>query len=129
MEYKTLTGWSTAQISICRTEKELSNRIYNNWNKYFPGEFTLIQQEFRTGVGSIDVIGISDKSEYYIVEVKRRKVSIKDITQLKRYADFLSESGKITHGYLAAPGISTNAATYLERNNFQLIEIGFTDAI
>lgn len=129
IEFQSLTDWSTAQISICRTEKELSDRIYNNWKQYFPGEFVLVQREFKTDVGSIDVIGISDKSEYYIVEVKRRKILIQDITQLKRYADCLRESGKVVHGYLAAPTISSNAATYLERNNFRLIEINFTNAL
>lgn len=120
-----LEDWSTSQIKIQRTEKELSDKIYNNWGEYFDDEFYIIQQEFKTDLGSIDIVGITMQNEYYVVEVKRRKAAIAGVTQLKRYVDVLQDDGITAHGILASPEIGQNALKYLEKHNFRWLEVGF----
>lgn len=125
LEYSELDEWSESQIVISRTEKELSDKIFNNWHDYFDGDFFKIQQEYRTDVGNIDVLGITMNGVYYVVEVKRRKASIPDCSQLKRYVDVLRDASKTAYGFLASPEIGDNALKCLEKYGFKWVEVNF----
>lgn len=124
ISYTPLHDWSYSKIEITKTEKELVNKLINNWHDYFDDDFYIIQQEFKTEHGPIDLVGITEDEKYYVIEVKRKKATISNITQLKRYVDILSKKNKV-FGYLASPEISDNALKFLKDSGFNWIEVGF----
>lgn len=124
LTYSPLVDWSYSKIAISRTEKELVDKIYNNWSQYFDDEFEWIKFEFPTDYGPIDLAGLSKSGVLYAVEVKRKRASISHVTQLKRYVDVLSHNYE-TVGILAAPEIGENALSYLEKNKFRFLKVNF----
>jgi RecB family endonuclease NucS len=117
-----LQFWSEAEISIKRTEQELVQKIFDNWGDYIDGEFEVIEKEYPTKYGPVDLIGLG-KEIVAIVEVKRRKATVSDCTQLRRYIEAV-EAPHVT-GYLAAPQIGDNAAKYLEEHGCGWIRVEF----
>ncbi len=121
-----LDDWSYSKIIIRRTEKELARKIYDNWKSYFNDEFDDVVFEFPTPLGPIDLAGFT-KTTDYIVEVKRRVASLKDVTQLRRYVEALEIREKLCKAYLAAPGISKKALTYLEKHQLYFLQVEFDE--
>jgi RecB family endonuclease NucS len=114
--------WSTAKTQICKTEKELAHKIYNNWVDYLPPVHT-ITPEYATDLDPIDLFA-QDQDTDYIVEVKRRNCSIRDVTQLRRYLEAVS-CGRKQVGYLASPAIGKNAHRYLEKHGLNYLRVDF----
>lgn len=125
VDYSPLDDWSDSKIKISRTEKDLVNKIFDNWVDYFEEDFYLIQEEYRTEHGPIDILGISESGVYHVIEVKRKKGTISNGTQLKRYVDVLRDEGKEVRGYLACPEIGDNALKYLHKHEFEWLKITF----
>lgn len=119
-----LDDWSEFKIAICRTEKELARKIFDNWGDYFDGDFEVVEMEFGTDLGPIDIAGFTRESEY-LVEVKRRSIMVKDVTQLRRYMEARSETGKIVHGFIAAPTIGKRALLYLRKHGLSFLQVDF----
>jgi RecB family endonuclease NucS len=65
---------------------------------------------------------------FVVVEVKRRRVTVKDVTQLRRYVEALEQRGKQCRAYLAAPEISTSASKYLRKHDLRFLQVDF-DAV
>jgi len=122
-----LEDWSTAAIVIRRTEKELATKIYNGWEGYFGAGFDRVEMEANTELGPIDILG--ERADcFVVVEVKRRRVTVKDVTQLRRYVEALEQRGKQCRAYLAAPEISTSASKYLRKHDLRFLQVDF-DAV
>lgn len=119
-----LENWSDSKIVICRTERELALKIYNNWCDYFDEEFDIIEMEFNTELGPIDIIGLTTTTDV-IIEVKRKRATVKDVTQLLRYVEALGDRKKLCKAYLAAPEIAKNAKKYLEKHGLHFLEVDF----
>lgn len=119
-----LNNWSDNKIELCKTEKELSQKIVNNWNSYFNDQFTSVLQEYQTPLGPIDIIGFTSDAEY-IIEVKRKTATIKDITQLLRYIEARRDICKQIHGYIACPSISQRALQYLNQHRLNYLYVDF----
>lgn len=119
-----LTDWSTAKTQICRTENELVQKLFDNWHDYFDDDFWLIEQQFPTELGPIDLLGRTETTDF-VVEIKRKTATIKDVSQLKRYVEALEHTTRVVKGYLAAPAISQKAAKYLTKHGLLYLEIGF----
>lgn len=124
-----LSYWSNSEIEITRTEAELADKLFYNWCDYIDGEFELIQREFLTKHGSIDLLGVDRDLVRHVVEVKRRKCSIKDCTQLKRYLEVFEDDGLQTCGYLASPEIGAKAVEYLEKHGCYWIQVEFDSSV
>lgn len=122
IHFSPLSEWSNNKIEIQKTELELVKKFVANWDTYITSPVATIETEYKTPVGSIDIIGIEIKGCKHVVEVKRKTATIKDCTQLKRYVDYF---GIGTAGYLASPNISQNARTYLGGCGFSWICIDF----
>ncbi len=119
-----LDGWSDSKIVICRTEKELARKIFDNWCDFFPDEdFEIIELEHPTELGPIDILGLTATTDF-VVEVKRKRASIKDVTQLLRYIEAKSGS-RLVKGYLAAPSIGGSAMKYLEKHGLIFLHVNF----
>lgn len=117
--------WSEAEIDIQRTEQELVHKIFVNWSDYIDGDFEIIEKEHPTKHGPADLVGLGEEI-IAVVEVKRRKATISDCAQLRRYVEAFEASNVM--GYLAAPRIGDNAAKYLDEQGYKWIRVDF-DAI
>lgn len=120
-----LTNWSLAEVAIIRTEKDLVNKLLRDWHDYIEGDFELIRTEFQTPLGPIDLAGVEANGDHHLVEVKRRNVSVQNVSQLNRYVSVLREQGKVVHGYIAAPRIGNNAIKYCESLGFEYLNVDF----
>lgn len=117
---------SSHQIEIRRTERELVQKILQNWEQYFGKEFETIQTEFKVSDGTADIAGFSSSGDCIIIEVKRRKATVRDATQLQLYVESVESLYKVK-GVLAAPQIAEKARTYLQNrgDRYSCLEIGF----
>lgn len=122
LSYNTL-NLSPHQITIKRTERELVLKIIRDWEHYFDEEFEVISTEYITDVGTLDILGIATSGTHYIIEVKRKRMSLKDCSQLQRYRDHFKKFNTV--GVLAGPEITANALKYLKSNDMQFLEVGF----
>ena len=117
--------WSEAEINIKRTEQELVDKLFRNWGNYIDGEFETIEKEYPTEYGPVDLVGIETNMTYHVVEAKRRRGTVADCTQLKRYLEALANHTGLVKGYLAAPQIGDNAAKYLEKHGYKWLRVEF----
>lgn len=123
-----LDGWSDSKIAICRTEKELAKKIFDNWCDYFDDDFEVVEMEFITDLGPIDIAGFTSDTDY-IVEVKRKRASLKDVTQLRRYVEAMENSNRLCRAYLAAPDIAKNAMGYLKKHGLHFLKVDFDEQL
>lgn len=106
-QYYEMPDWSTDKIAITRTESELCERIIRNIHKVIGHREAEIHRELRTRYGPIDIVAIDSSDHYHIIEVKRRKATVNDVFQVKKYTEALSD--KDHTAYLVAPDISPKA--------------------
>ena len=118
--YNILSNWSNNDVTMTKTEKDLVNKIFNNWSKYVGISCTEIYKEYITDHGPVDLAGVLGH-QYHIIEVKRRKCTIKDATQLRKYLECFDDYV----GYLAGPDISDKALEYLGRHDCNFIKVDF----
>lgn len=118
-----LDDWSMSEVNICKTEQELVHKLFTNWDNYIDGEFQVIQKEFPTKYGPIDIAGYDSDGILHMVECKRGKVTIANCTQLLRYIEAMGHDNVV--GYIAAPTIGDNAKKYLEEHGCRWISIDF----
>lgn len=120
---KPIDDWSESDVQMHRTEKELVDKIFNNWSNYIDGEYDIIEREYPTIYGPIDLIGFGQTTA--IIEVKRRKGSIPDCVQLRKYIETFENINVI--GYLASPDIGDTALQYLDKHGFKWIQVKFDE--
>lgn len=92
--------WSQGVFYI---EKQLEDFIIHNWENTELGkkydliieEGVLISQQYKTDIGSIDIL-VKDKntSNYVVIELKRNQTSDDTVGQLARYMGWISEKKK-----------------------------------
>lgn len=116
-----ITTWSDKQIRITRTEKELVDKLYDHWNDYIGIDCDYLVKEYATDNGPVDIVGFNNDGHKHVVEVKRRKISIKDVTQLRRYLECMPNAT----GYIAAPEIGTKALKYAKEHHCKYICINY----
>lgn len=109
VNYTELANWSSKEIKISRTEKELRDYIVDHLEDLLDLQFAEKFIEFETPVGYIDILGIDEHGIYHVIEVKRGKASLASCSQLNRYSQYFLEIGKSVRDYLASPSISKNA--------------------
>ena len=126
ISYMPITEWSNSSLKIEKTEKELVQKLYDNWESYFNVKLINIYLEYKSNLGPIDFLGIDDNDIYHVVEVKRKTAVINHCSQLKRYLESLEEQNIKTIGYIASPSISRNAFAYLEKHGYKWINLNFS---
>ena len=130
-------GWSESEIQIRKTEAELTDQLAANPQKYLgPGIYTSYR-EYATLAGPVDLVLTS--TIIYIIEVKRRKISLKDCYQLQRYLDAFDKIAVVEKknfnvapdcqviGCLAGPDLSVNALGHCEENEFRYLRVEFEE--
>jgi hypothetical protein len=114
--YKELVDWSNNKIDITKTEANLRDYIVDNIDEIFGIKSSEVFKEFKTPVGSIDILAIDIHDIYHVIEVKRGKASLSACSQLERYSNYFVDIFKNVKDYLASPDISKNALIYTKEN-------------
>lgn len=125
INYISLPEWSAARIKISRTEKDLVQKIYANWERYFGYGFEIVYAEHQTKLGAVDLLGVTHDGVRHVVEVKRGKATIRDCSQLYRYIESFRDNGHEAIGTIASPAIGKNASTYLEKHGCHWLYVDF----
>lgn len=125
---KMIEDWSSHEIKISRTESELVEKILNNIGDYIDDSHKcVVEREYKTDNGPIDLFAYT-LDHGHLIEVKRRKATVTDGTQLNKYHEAVLTQNilipKLTC-YLAAPAIGKNAQRYLDEKGYQFIEINW----
>ncbi|MFC1731411.1 endonuclease NucS [candidate division KSB1 bacterium] len=108
------------KIQLVGSEKDMADMIIKA-PELIGKDFKPIKQEEQTKYGFVDVMGHDKKGNIIIVECKRYKGSLADVTQLRRYVEKIKKSKGIdkVKGILAANGITDNAKKMLEDWGFE----------
>jgi len=125
LSYTPLLNWSDNSVSITKTEKDLVQKLFDNWYDYFDVELELIYTEYQSNLGPIDFLGIDTNNVYHIVEAKRTTAVLNHCSQLQRYLESFQGHKIKTIGYIASPKISNNAMAYLQKHGCYWIKIDF----
>jgi len=151
-----LVNWSINKIKIRMTEAELTNQIASSPAKYFgPGTYS-VEKEYQTSAGPVDLLVqdhpcreidsavlYNEVSKMYIVETKRRTITLKDCYQVQRYYDAiigertmqaeLRKTMKLNQpdviACLAGPGISANALSHCEKHGFKYLQVLWEESV
>ena len=125
-------------------ESQLEDFLIENWDKTELGqkydlieeEGEVVSQQYRTGVGLIDILARDKKTKQLVViELKKNQTSDDTVGQLARYMGWLEENktnGKLTKGIIIAAQYDQrlyyalkkmqDAEVYLYRVDFKLTE-------
>lgn len=104
---------------MMNTEKQLVEKLVQEWKEHGLKGTPVLEQKTRHG--PVDIYSLH-ASEHTLVEVKRKNITLKDITQVLRYKETFEGSVLC---YVAGPGISKNAMTYAEKHAVKFIKINF----
>ena len=105
----------TEDFKVIGTEKDIVDAIISNPSMIEEG-FKVIEREYETLVGSIDILGEDKQGNIVVVEVKRGEASPEAVHQLKRYVDYMRDKNpnRTIRGILVAHWISASAYRYLK---------------
>lgn len=83
----------TKNKQLLKQEDNVKQEIILNFQKYFPN-IKIIKEEYITPYWNIDILGINNKGEYIIIEIKKRSTDTNTINQVSKYWDYFEENNK-----------------------------------
>lgn len=106
-----------------RTENELQAWLAKHPEAVGRG-FKFVAREYRTGVGSVDLLMQDVDGSYVAVEVKR-KAMIDAVYQVIRYVDFLNDAGEhgIVRGVIVALDVRPNTLKLAAARGVECVEL------
>lgn len=112
------------KIQLVGTEKDMAEMIMRNPH-LISENFKPLSLEEQTKFGFIDVFGHNGNGELVIVECKRYCADLGAVTQLRRYVEKIKEmkGTDVIEGIIAAPKITPNALTMLEKWGFKFVRV------
>lgn len=91
-------------------------------------QLTILQTEYSTPVGPVDIRALDAKGVEVIIEVKKRQATPSDAHQLKRYIEYFQEQQKKKlRGILVAPSFPNQVVKYLTQHNLEHKEVPWAD--
>jgi endonuclease len=115
----------TSEPGLTRLKTESQLQEFLSKKPYLVGEgFALYAREYRTPVGSIDMV-LKDGDHFVVVELKR-KAMIDAVYQVKRYMDYLNETGELGSRpvpMIVALDIRPNTLKLAEKHNIKCLEV------
>ncbi len=120
-----MSDWSSDKIKISKTEKELVDKLCSNAGEYVGGQFREIIREYQTDYGPIDIVCIDCDGMNHVIEVKRKKATVTNVTQLLKYLNHFVDNSISHVGYIASPDIAGNAEKYLMSLGMKWIKVEF----
>ncbi|MBD3314083.1 DUF91 domain-containing protein [Candidatus Woesearchaeota archaeon] len=108
------------KIQLNGTERDMAEMIMCSPDVIEDG-LRPVKQEEQTKYGFVDVLAHDKKGNLVVIECKRYKGSLADVTQLRRYVEKIKKSKGISkiRGILASNGITPNARKMLEDWGFE----------
>lgn len=106
-------------------EAHLQRLLADNIEELGPG-FTLIQREFMTAIGPVDILARDKNGKAVAVEIKRRG-EIDGVEQLSRYLDLLNRDPHLApvSGVFAAQEIKPQARTLAEDRGIRCLVLDY----
>lgn len=106
-----------------KTENQLQEWISKHPESVGKG-VKFVQREYRTDVGSIDLLMIDSEGNHLVVEVKR-KAMIDSVDQVRRYVNWLNEYGELgqVRGIVVALDVRPNTIKHALNNDVECVEI------
>jgi RecB family endonuclease NucS len=112
-------------LRVFGTEKNLADLLMQDLDKVEPG-LAALKQESPHISGSIDIFARDSKGRNVIIEVKRRTAGLKEVSQLKRYVEEVSQRlDRKARGILVAPKITPHALSVLEKQGLEFAALDF----
>jgi len=114
-----------SSLKLYGSEKDLSNELMKDLEMIEKG-LRPVKQESHVLKGYIDISAIDRNGNNVVIEVKRRNANLDAVSQLKRYVSEIAKiKDKKVRGILCAPGISSNALAFLEKEGFQFFKMEY----
>ncbi|MEK6968780.1 MAG: endonuclease NucS [Nanoarchaeota archaeon] len=112
------------KIRIVGTERDMAEMIMQN-PSLISLDFKPLSMEEHTKFGFIDLFGHDKNGTLIVVECKRYSADLSAVTQLRRYVEKIKDMKGLSSvkGVLAAPKISTNAQSMLEKWGFSFVSV------
>lgn len=110
-----------SELELTGTEDDVVDKIVDDPSLIEDG-FRVIDTEWETGVGPVDVYGKDTENNLCCVEVKRGTVSPANVMQLHRYVESVTDErpdGATIRGFIVGGELSTRAERVLEKEGFQ----------
>ncbi len=112
-------------IRIFGTEKNLSDLLMQDLELIEPG-LKPLKNESPLPKGYIDILAEDKEGNLVVIEIKRRQASLDSVSQLKRYVKEVEKrKDKKTRGIICAPGISSHALAFLEKEGFEFFKLDY----
>ena len=113
-------------LVLVGTEKDMSDMIKEN-PVLISKDFKPLSREEHTKFGFIDVFGHDSNGNFVIIECKRYTAGLSAVQQLRRYVEKVIELKGLNNdnvlGVLAAPSITDNALSMLEKWGFSFKKV------
>lgn len=126
IHFNVLNNWSHEKTVVYKTEKQLVDKLYDNISNYVVGDIVNVVREFSTSYGPVDLVVITSDGVHHVFEVKRKKATVSNVTQLMKYNGWFVDNNLDNVSYLVAPTIADNALSYLHKHSFKYISIDFS---
>ena len=112
----------SSELIMNMTEKMVYQAIELNPEIIEPG-FRIVSQQRIMRSGIVDFSARDRNNKYCLVEVKRNKVSNKDVKQAYKYFSEISERNKDSRGIIVAPNITVDAKKMADSLGLEFVKI------
>ncbi|MBI4018961.1 MAG: endonuclease NucS [Candidatus Aenigmarchaeota archaeon] len=111
-------------ITLVGSERDLALQIFQQPDMIEKG-LKITEIEKAVSSGEIDLFGEDCEGKLVIIELKRKKVGLESVSQLKRYTDEIrgAYGNRAVRGMLCAPALTKNAMRLLQADGLEFIEI------
>ncbi|HLD84108.1 MAG TPA: endonuclease NucS [archaeon] len=111
-------------ITLAGSERDLALRIFREPDAIEKG-LRLTGMEKSVKSGQIDLFGEDSGGNLVVIELKRKKVGLESVSQLKRYTDEIRAANgqKGVRGLLCGPALTVNAMKLLRAEGLEFVEI------
>lgn len=110
------------ELQLNRSEEEMGDLILEKpW--IIENGFKVIEREKETDLGYIDIFGRDEEGNKVIIELKRKKIGLSSVSQLKRYHDSLKETYSGLRGIIVGPSVSRKAKNFLEKEGLEFVKL------
>lgn len=114
-----------SELELTGTEEDVVEKIVDNPSLIYD-DFRVLDTEWGTGAGPVDVYGKNDNGTPICVEAKRGTVSPANVMQLHRYIEAVEDEEGIENvydGVIVGGSLSDRAENVLEREGFEFREV------
>lgn len=110
------------KLNLNKSEEEMGDLLVQKpW--IIENDFKIIEREKETDLGYIDLFGEDKYDNKVIIELKRKKIGLSEVSQLKRYYDSLKEKFSNLRGIIIGPSLSNKAKNHLEQQELEFIQL------